>query len=104
MAALTETLGVRARVTKRRALYLWRGVRIHLDEVEELGDFIEFEAPVANDAETDTATGYVQELREAFGIGEGDLVESSYCELALALCGQIPARPASSFFPRDVDR
>ena len=47
-AALQEALdaayGTLVIVVKRRRLLLWEGVRIHLDEVEGLGNFIEFEA------------------------------------------------------------
>ncbi len=41
-------------VSKRRRLFLWEGVRIHLDEVEDLGNFVEFEAvlPQAGDLAT----------------------------------------------------
>ncbi len=43
-AALELALGVRGVVEKRRHLFLWRDVRIHLDEVNGLGTFVEFEA------------------------------------------------------------
>ena len=43
-AALAETCGVRVEVVKRRRLLLWERVRIHLDEVEGLGSFLELEA------------------------------------------------------------
>src|SRR5258708_1706900 len=35
--ALTAALGVRGVVRKRREIFLWHNVRIHLDEVEGLG-------------------------------------------------------------------
>jgi adenylate cyclase class 2 len=83
-AVLADTLGIRARVAKRRELYMWRGVRIHLDEVEELGDFIEFEAPVDADASEADARARVAQLRDAFGVRREDVVARSYCELARA--------------------
>ena len=43
-AALGETNGVDVVVEKRRRLLLWETVRIHLDEVEGLGSFLELEA------------------------------------------------------------
>ncbi len=43
-AGLAEALGVRAVVEKRRRLFIWRDVRIHLDTVAGLGAFVEFEA------------------------------------------------------------
>jgi len=39
-----EILGVQSLVKKKRTIYLYENVRIHLDEVEGLGTFIEFEA------------------------------------------------------------
>ncbi|MGK3856667.1 class IV adenylate cyclase, partial [Enterococcus faecium] len=39
-AALTDALGVRGEVRKRREIYLWHNVRIHLDEVAGLGSFL----------------------------------------------------------------
>src|SRR3954462_654179 len=47
ISALTRTLGVRVVVAKRRTLSLWHNVRIHLDEVERLGSFLEFEAVIS---------------------------------------------------------
>ncbi|HVY95749.1 MAG TPA: class IV adenylate cyclase [Solirubrobacterales bacterium] len=81
--ALSETLGVRAVVAKRRHLYLWEGVRIHLDEVEGLGTFVEFEAPV-RDGAGDGAWALVERLRAAFAIAAADLVAESYVDLAEA--------------------
>ena len=44
--ALDGALGTSVVVAKRRRLFLWEHVRIHLDEVERLGTFIELEALV----------------------------------------------------------
>src|SRR5688572_7566332 len=43
-ALLSAALGVRAVVRKRRELLLYANVRIHLDAVENLGNFVELEA------------------------------------------------------------
>ena len=40
---LSDNLGVSIVVSKIRKLYLYRNIRIHLDEVDNLGNFIEFE-------------------------------------------------------------
>ena len=44
LLALEAALGTRGAVEKSRHLFLWKSVRIHLDEVSELGCFIELEA------------------------------------------------------------
>jgi adenylate cyclase class IV len=43
-AVLSAALGVRGAVHKSRELWLWHNVRVHLDEVQGLGTFVEFEA------------------------------------------------------------
>src|SRR4051812_31521940 len=43
-AILASALGIKVEVRKRREWFLWHNVRIHLDTVDDLGTFIEFEA------------------------------------------------------------
>jgi predicted adenylyl cyclase CyaB len=83
-AFLAEALGVVAVVDKVRTLYLWRNVRIHLDQVAALGDFIEFEAVLCDGC--DDADGYrkLEYLIGQFGIEAADHQECSYLELVLA--------------------
>ncbi len=79
--ALAESLGVLAVVHKKRHLFLHRGARIHLDEVEGLGPFLEFEVPSPGGEEPRALMG---ELRALFGVS-GDAVETgSYSDLILA--------------------
>jgi adenylate cyclase class IV len=82
-AALTPALGVRGIVRKRRELLLWRNVRIHLDTVEGLGTFIEFEAVIAPDEDRSpqVSATRIDELRQALAISEGDLISHSYSDL-----------------------
>lgn len=84
-AALSESLGVRVTVSKRRRLLLWRGVRIHLDRVDGLGAFLEFEAVVPS-GHSDLADERqkVEHLRGAFAIDAEDLIDRSYSDLILA--------------------
>jgi adenylate cyclase, class 2 len=81
-AALASTLGIKAVVAKRRRLFVWEGnVRIHLDRVEDLGDFIEFEAVAAADSDLSGEEGQVSRLWETFGIEGRDVLGASYCDL-----------------------
>jgi homotetrameric cytidine deaminase len=75
--ALDAALGTLVVVEKRRRLLLWEGVRIHLDEVEGLGTFVELEAP------GDDAVAKVDRLLAALEIADGDLVAGSYSDLLL---------------------
>jgi adenylate cyclase class 2 len=82
-AALSESLGARAVVSKRRRLFLWRDVRIHLDRVDGLGDFLEFEAVVPEQSDLADERQKVQQLRGAFAIRAEDLIDRSYSDLIL---------------------
>jgi adenylate cyclase class IV len=82
LGALPEqTLGVRAVVEKARRLLVWRDVRIHLDRVAGLGDFVELEA--AGDAPGGPAAQEpkVSELRRALAIADEHLVARGYGDL-----------------------
>lgn len=83
-AALAETLGIKAVVVKRRRLFVWHDVRIHLDEVENLGAFLEFEAIAAGDSDLSHEEKQVHALCEAFGVAEDAAIGGSYCDLLAA--------------------
>src|ERR1700754_1457697 len=51
MASLKASLGVLAVVEKERRLLLWQNVRIHLDKVKDLGNFLELEGVSTADAD-----------------------------------------------------
>jgi adenylate cyclase, class 2 len=70
-------------VNKKRHLFLWEGnVRIHLDHVEGLGNFIELEATVVADSDSSRQKGQIRTLRETFDINDSDLIGISYGDLA----------------------
>jgi len=68
-------------VRKRREVLLLDNVRIHLDEVDGLGRFLELEAVV--DAAHDEAAcrRRVAEITAALGLREADFIRASYAEL-----------------------
>lgn len=84
-AALTAAIGATVVVSKTRRLFLWRQVRIHLDTVEPLGNFIEIEAvaPPASDLAEEYAL--VQALRQRLGITDERLISRGYAEQLRAL-------------------
>jgi adenylate cyclase, class 2 len=57
-------------------------VRIHLDHVEGLGNFIELEATVVADSDSSRQKGQIRTLRETFDINDSDLIGISYGDLA----------------------
>jgi homotetrameric cytidine deaminase len=84
LEALDRALGTTVVVTKRRRLFLYENVRIHLDDVEGLGNFIELEGVVAADGSDRDATAHrVARLRAELGISDQALVAAGYCDLLL---------------------
>jgi adenylate cyclase class IV len=68
-------------VVKTRELWLVGDVRVHLDEVDGLGCFIEFEAPVTQNLDAKACHSRIAKLRSAFGSTLGEHIAVSYCDL-----------------------
>ena len=62
--ALGRALGVRGVVRKKRSLYMVGRTRIHVDEVEGLGDFLELEVVLADEESKEAGLAVARELRE----------------------------------------
>jgi homotetrameric cytidine deaminase len=80
-AALAATLGVEIVVDKRRRLLLLGTIRIHLDEIEGLGSFVEVEAVVPEDGDLDAEYARVVALREALAIPADAILAEGYADL-----------------------
>jgi len=78
---LARTLGVRVVVVKRRELLMWYNVRIHLDRVEGLGSFVEFEAVISEGEDEATGHERVAMLAEALRLRDEDRIATSYSNL-----------------------
>ncbi|HTX91857.1 MAG TPA: class IV adenylate cyclase, partial [Anaerolineales bacterium] len=80
-AALSAALGVRGVVRKTRTLYMVGQTRLHLDEVEGLGQFMELEV-VLRPGQTDMeGQSIADDLMVKLGIEQGDLLEGAYMDL-----------------------
>lgn len=78
---LETRYGSCARVQKERALYTLENVRIHLDQVEGLGTFIEFEA-VMDGVERDAAArALLERLLADLGVAPEDVLSQSYGDM-----------------------
>jgi homotetrameric cytidine deaminase len=87
-AALAEALESALRTTvvvaKRRRLLLWENVRIHLDEVDGLGAFVELEAVVGEGPDDLVAShAKVARLRSELALADERLVAVGYSDLLL---------------------
>lgn len=80
-AALSDALSVRVVVRKRREIYLWHNVRIHLDEVEGLGNFIELEAVVTPQDDEKVCRSRVEFLCAKLQIRSEAQMGPSYADL-----------------------
>jgi adenylate cyclase class IV len=74
-------------VRKTRELHLYRGVRIHLDHVETLGRFLEFEVIVRPDQNLAQCHALMDFLRQSFGPACGEPIACSYADLIAAESG-----------------
>ena len=82
--ALAQSLGVLTVVEKRRQIHLFHSVRIHLDEVRDLGLFLEFEAVLDNGNATAEGQQLVRQLLQRFQIADEDLCPNSYSDMLLS--------------------
>ena len=80
-ALLAAALGVRTVVRKERHLFLLPDVRIHLDDVQDLGQFIEFEIVDLDEA---PSANLLESLRVRFGIRDEAVIPGSYADLVVS--------------------
>ena len=80
-AALGATLGTTGVVVKRRRLLLLGAVRIHLDDVDGLGTWVELEAVAAPGSDLRAEHAEVARIREALGLTDDRVVAEGYASL-----------------------
>ncbi|XP_017090595.2 uncharacterized protein [Drosophila bipectinata] len=75
---LRQSNGVLGVLAKTRHLFLHGQTRIHLDEVQHLGHFMEFEVCLKPEQTLEEGQAIAEELSKEFGIKEEDLMAGSY--------------------------
>jgi predicted adenylyl cyclase CyaB len=78
---LSAALGVKGRVKKQRHLLLVGNTRVHLDEVEGLGSFVELEVVLGDVEPASAGEKVAAELMRALGIESSSLVSGAYLDL-----------------------
>ena len=78
---LARAYGVAGRVRKVRTLFLIGRTRVHLDRVEQLGDFLELEVVLEEGEHVRAGEAEARHLLELLGIRDDQLVEGSYFDL-----------------------
>lgn len=79
-------------VRKTRELFLLGNVRIHLDTVEGLGSFIEFEALVSTSHNVAACHQAIADLRRQFGPAMGESIGCGYSDLLAKERDEAPTR------------
>lgn len=80
---LAEQFGIKAIVRKQRTLFLFRNVRIHLDEVEGLGTYMELESVISEDATNEVAQENFDEIHAVIEPLCAQAESTGYLELTL---------------------
>lgn len=75
---LTQSNGAKGIVAKTRYLFMYERTRIHLDKVENLGNFMEFEVCLLPEQSVEEGQAVADKLIKEFGIQEGDLMTGAY--------------------------
>lgn len=80
-AVLRDALGTCGTVRKRRELVMVGSTRIHLDDVEGLGLFLELEVVLAHDQTPQDGRRIAERLMTDLGVDPDDLIEGAYVDL-----------------------
>jgi predicted adenylyl cyclase CyaB len=78
---LSQILEAKAVVCKRREVFLVDRTRIHLDEVDDLGTFIELEVVLTESQMDSDGERVAAVLIDRLGVRQEDLIEQAYVDL-----------------------
>ena len=81
LQVLEKAYGIHGIVRKTRKLFLIGRTRVHIDNVENLGDFLEFEVVLSENENTNEGKTEAHRLMDQFGIENDDLIECAYVDL-----------------------
>lgn len=92
--ALARAYGEAGRVRKRRTLYLIGRTRVHLDDVEGLGTFVELEVVLDDGEAAEAGVREAEALMDRLGVDRSTLVEGAYVDLLTprAAAARAPSR------------
>lgn len=78
---LAKAFGVRGTVIKVRTLFMIGNTRVHLDQVEGLGDFCELEVVLTEGQDAAEGQAIAEDLMCQLDIQEQDLLSAAYMDL-----------------------
>ena len=76
-----EFLQIELVVNKKRLFYLYKNAKIHLDEVDGLGTFLEIEVVISNEDEEKNSQSLMKELVNLMNISQYEKLKYGYREL-----------------------
>lgn len=79
--ALSLAYGEVGRVQKHRTLFIVGRTRVHLDQVEHLGDFLELEVVLQEGEPADAGVAQAHQLMARLGVEPSQLIEGAYVDL-----------------------
>lgn len=80
---LTKSLGIKAIVTKKRSKYKFENTLIHLDNVKDLGMFVELETVVSESESYDKMLEEHKVVQRLLKINPNDFISESYGDLLI---------------------
>ncbi len=83
---LKSAYGIRNTVIKTRYLYMCGRTRIHFDEVDSLGEFIELEVVLSDSDLLIDGEKEAQKLMDQLGIKDNQLIDVAYVDLLDSKC------------------
>jgi adenylate cyclase, class 2 len=85
---LTDSLGIKVVVRKKREIYYLQNVKFHIDTVEGLGSFMEIEAGnLLADLPKEKLLGQCEYYLKAFSIRDEELIKISYSDMLMLTIG-----------------
>lgn len=80
-SVLTKAYGIRQVVKKVRLLYMSGRTRLHFDQVEGLGHFIELEVVLSDQDSLEQGHREARQLMNSLNIANADLIDVAYADL-----------------------
>ncbi len=77
---MTAALGVKTIIKKQRVLWMYQNTRIHLDTVEDLGEFVELETVYQGQSDADANQEH-NHVKNTLGLETAEPIAVSYSEL-----------------------
>ena len=78
---LSQAYGQAGRVEKHRTLFIVGRTRVHLDQVKDLGHFLELEVVLQEDESPEAGAQEAYDLMAKLGVEKSQLIEGAYVDL-----------------------